>query len=77
MKAEFSIGKIKFSLNTEKQEDMEDLKIFVNARDVHFSLDDLNETLRSYLKHGHKFKSADEAIESVREEVINILKGKL
>lgn len=34
------------------------------------ALQEIDNTLRNYQKHGHKFKSADEAIDEIRKMVL-------
>jgi len=78
MKAELFVGNkevLKLTFDMNKREEEDDLKIFINAKQVHYALDEFKEELRLKLKHGNEFKSADEALEWVRGEVYNILRG--
>lgn len=51
---------------------IDDPKIYIHALDINYGVTELRESIRSKLKHGHNFKSADEALEWVREELFNI-----
>lgn len=63
---------LKFFLN---QDEEEDAKILIKAKDVYYALEEFKEEIRQKLKHGHEFKSADDVLEWVREQVGDILKG--
>lgn len=62
---------LKFDLPEEKEE-------FIKAQNgviTHSIICDLDTMLRSYLKHGHNFKTPDEAIDYVRNYLHNLLKS--
>jgi hypothetical protein len=54
-------------------EDENDFEIAVNAMDWALTSWDMDKWLREKLKYGHKFKSASEALEAVRDELRTIL----
>lgn len=56
---------LEFSLPEEHNEHL----IAVNAQELYGTMFELAEQIRGYLKHGHVFKSADEAMEWVRGEL--------
>ena len=47
--------------------------IALHAMDFALSCWDINQKLRGWLKHGHQFDSADEALEGVREKLGEIM----
>jgi len=53
---------LKFNLPEEKSE----CDIAFHAMDFVLALSDLDAKLRSWLKYGHEFKNADEALEKIR-----------
>jgi len=53
--------------------DREEMMIAVHAMDWALTAWDLDRELRNWLKHGHKFTTADEALEAVREMLREIL----
>ena len=62
-------GILEFDLPTDEN----DFLICSRALDWALVVWDLNEQLRSYLKHGHSFGSADEALEVIRESLFDFL----
>jgi hypothetical protein len=54
-------------------EDASDHLLATHASDFYLSLFDMDQYLRNILKYGHEFKSADEALEKVREELHEIM----
>ena len=54
-------------------DEQEEFKEAVNANRYFIALDEIREKLRGYLKYGHQFKTADEAIEKIQEEFFQIL----
>jgi hypothetical protein len=50
-------------------EEQEEYEITCRARDYHGVLWDVDNILRNYLKYGHKFKDADEALEDIRSQI--------
>ena len=50
-------------------DDNNDFILAQRGRDYYSYLWDLDQDLRSWLKHGHQFKSVDEALERIREEL--------
>lgn len=58
-------GKLEFDL-PEDQENFDCALMGVEYYSVLYRLDNL---LRNHLKHGHKFKTADKAIQSIRDWV--------
>ena len=53
----------------ESPEDDTEFDIANSGQDYHSVLWNIDQELRDYLKHGHKFKSADEAIEAIRDSL--------
>lgn len=53
---------IKFKLDS-----LSEARVLLSAFEFHSFLSDLDNQLRSWLKHGHNFLSADEALSSVRQ----------
>lgn len=47
----------------------------VHGLDWALTVCDVDEVLRKYLKYGHTFQTADEALESVRDELWSIASG--
>lgn len=45
----------------------------VHAPQLAASLCDLDEALRTWLKHGHEFKTADEALQACRDHLMDSL----
>lgn len=54
-------------------EDQNDLTVFMHAYDWALTVWDMDNKLRNWLKYGHDFKTADESLESVRDELHKIL----
>lgn len=50
-------------------EDQESFNVASRALDWAFALRDLDQGLRNFLKYGHEFKSADDAIEKIRKYI--------
>ena len=50
----------------ESPEDDTEFAIANSGQDYHSVLWNIDQELREYFKHGHKFKSADEALECIR-----------
>ena len=50
-------------------EENEEHKVAVNSMGWHLLAYDMDQWLRGKLKHGHEFKSADEALEATRDEL--------
>ena len=57
-------GILEFNLPEEESE----FKDAVDVGRIKSALWDFTQDLRTWLKHGHTFKSADEALETVREK---------
>ena len=64
---------MKATLEFELPEEEEDLQHALHALDWALVVWDLDQDLRSYLKHGNDFKSVDEALEVVRERLYDLL----
>lgn len=56
---------ITFNLPDER----DDHFLATHGKDFWLVLWNLNQAIRNYLKHGHNFKTADEALEWVREQI--------
>ncbi len=54
---------LEFTLPDEREEHL----VAVHAENLYFALYEIDGQLRNWLKHGHEFKTADEALEAVRE----------
>lgn len=59
----------KATLTFNLPEEEPEYKTVVNASKLFSCLWDIDQQTRSYLKHGHPFKTADEAIENIREMI--------
>lgn len=57
-------------------EDKDALTAAIYGMDFFFVIWELDQKLRQYLKYGHKFEDADEALERLREELHEILEAK-
>ena len=53
----------------DRPEDETDLIVALHAMDFALTASDLDEKLRNWLKHGHKFGDVGEALEGVRDEL--------
>lgn len=62
-------GVLMFTLPSENNE----WQIAVNAMDWALAVWDIQSELHKWLKYGHKFETADEAIEGVQKELFDIL----
>ena len=56
-------GILKYNLSKETKEHL----VAIHAMDWAMCLWDIDQDMRSWLKHGHTFQNADEAIERLRE----------
>jgi hypothetical protein len=56
-----------------ENQDEEDFKIYIKAKDMYFALLDIENYLREKYKYGHDFENADHAIIKIRDEFYNIL----
>lgn len=63
---------LEFQLPEERSEHM----VAVHAMDFALTVFDLEEELRLWMKHGHKFSSADEVIEAVRQKLHECLENR-
>ena len=61
---------LKFNLPEEQSE----CDIAFHAMDFALAIQDLDNELRGWLKYGHKFKNADEALEKIRDVLHESLK---
>ena len=52
--------------------DQDTLELYSHALGYSLALVQIKETLRRYLKYGHSFKTADEALEGIRNEVFEL-----
>ena len=57
---------IEFNLPEESQ----DLKLAQRGKDYFCIIFETLQEIRSYLKHGHQFQNADEALEKIRESLL-------
>jgi len=66
---------MKFNLefNMEEPEDKAQYRVYMLAMDWALAVSDLDEKLRSWLKHGHPFTSPDQALEATRQTLHDIL----
>ena len=64
-------GTLEFNLPEER----EDHSLAIHGLDFALVCWDMDTKLRGWLKHGHKFKTADEAIESARENLFELLEN--
>ena len=60
---------IEFTLPEEENE----YKVMSKAQDAQRMLWDLSQQLRSWYKHGHDFKDADDALDKIREEFYKLV----
>jgi len=64
---------MKATLEFNLPEDHKEHILAVNAMGFAIACWDIDQRLRDWLKYGHKFESADEALEKTREAVRDIL----
>lgn len=64
---------MKAILEFDLPEDKNDFHIASHAMDWALTVFDIDQLLRTKLKYGHTFKSIDEALEFIREELYTIL----
>ncbi len=64
--------KTKLTFEFDDDDGIDDPKIYIHAKDVNYGVTELRESIRSKLKHGHEFKTPDDVLEWVREELFNI-----
>ena len=67
---------MKHTITFDLPEEKEEMLIAVHAMSWALAVWDLDQKLREYLKHGHKFKTPDETLESVREYLNECLWGR-
>lgn len=63
---------LKFTFNPDEESDV---KIYANAKTVSIGLWDLKQRIRTALKHGHTYKTADDVLEWIQEELFELTKG--
>jgi hypothetical protein len=61
--------KAKLEFDLDNPDDKEQFVVASTAQDWYMALYDLDQQLRTYLKYGHDFKSADDALEDLREKL--------
>ena len=52
--------------------DNDTLELYSHALGYYLAFVNAKETIRRYLKYGHTFKTADEALEGIRDEVFEL-----
>lgn len=62
-------GILEFNLPEEEYE----FQIASKANNAHWALRSIDERLRTWLKHGHQFKDADDAVRGIRDELNKIM----
>ena len=67
------MSKIIFTQEFDSYEEREEFKIASQANEMSAAISEINELLRKYEKYDHPFKSIEEAIEKIREEVYQII----
>jgi len=50
----------------------EDIDLYAHARQMAVIIDDTKQQLRAWEKYGHNFKSADEAVEKMRDFFLDL-----
>lgn len=68
---------MKAELSVNLPEERDEFELAQHGQDLRIALDRLKERLRSWLKHGHRFTSADEPLEAVRSAVAALPEGAL
>lgn len=53
--------------------DPDELRLYADALDISCGVDDFKRQVRDWIKHGHKFQTADEALEAVRAALYDYL----
>jgi len=71
-KEEMAKATLEFDLSEEES----DFKCAVNGRNYQLALYEVDQKLRGWLKHGHEFKTVDDALEKVRDELHQELNNK-
>jgi hypothetical protein len=64
--------KTKLTFEFDDDDGVDEPKIYIHAKDVNSAIWDLKQAIRSKLKHGHEFKTPDDVLEWVQEELFNI-----
>lgn len=64
------IPNMKATLEFQLPEEQSDFKLAQLGSDLHVFVKDLDNELRSYLKHGHQFKTPDEVMEHIRNLIV-------
>ena len=57
-------------------EEESDFRLAVNGRDWYCAMWDIDNKIRSWLKYGHEFKSADEALEAARDLIYDEIRDR-
>jgi hypothetical protein len=65
--------KATLEFDLENVDDQRSYKLCNNSQDMNFFIFDLGQKLRSWAKYGCPFKTAEEAIEAIREEYYSLL----
>lgn len=67
---------MKAKLIFELPEDQEEFNVTTKGIELYLTCLDLDTKMRDYLKYGHKFESADDAIEDLRQCLQEILESR-
>lgn len=63
---------MKVKMEFDLYEDADDFDMCYKGIEAHTVLRELDETMRSWLKHGHDIKGADQAIDVIRDMLKNL-----
>jgi len=63
--------RMKARLEFDLPEEQEEFEICHRAREMYVNLWDLKEQIRTWRKHGHRFKDVDELLDALWEDCIN------
>lgn len=55
-------------------EEQDEFELAINGNKWYGCMWDLDQELRNWLKHGHDFKSVDEALEKIRSDIYDMMK---
>ena len=60
---------MKATLEYNLPEDKAEFTAALNALELKYAIKDLDNLLRVYLKHGHKFETIEDAMQSIRDSI--------
>jgi len=64
---------MKATIEFDLPDEQEDLERCIHSLDWALTVHDLDQELRKFLKYGHTFKTPDDALETIRQRLFDIL----